>query len=65
MTFWTGLMTMAIIVAKSCMDVVGLEYNSKYQVLTDWQFTYVAAFMFSLAMIVDFGNWLKARRLRR
>lgn len=64
MSMWTGLMAMSIIVAKSCMDVVGLEYNSKYQVLTDWQFTYVAIFMFSFAMIVDFGNWLKSRRMR-
>jgi len=61
MSAWSPLIMLMAICAKCAIDLIGLEYSSRNQCLTDTQFFYIMIFCIAFALSIDVLNW-KGRR---
>lgn len=59
MTAWFAIVMPICLMAKCAIDLMGLEYGSKYQPITDEQFVFCCIFWCGLSLLVDFANMLR------
>lgn len=59
MTAWTALIILVGVCAKCALDMIGLEYQAKYQTMTDSQFMMFFKACVSFAVFVDGSNLIR------
>jgi len=62
MTAWTALVGILLVIAKCALDMIGLEYQAKYQCLTDGQFNTIAWIAIVFAGSIDLCNLIVVLR---
>jgi len=61
MSAWTAIVIPIFIIAKCSLDIVGMEYASKYQCMTDHQFIVLLMISVFFSSSVDLRNFFKSR----
>lgn len=61
MTAWTALIVLLGVCAKCALDMIGLEYQSHNQAITDDQFSWIISFCVFAGMIVDSRNFARRK----
>jgi len=61
MTAWTAVIVLVGISTKCVLDMIGLEYQSHNQAITDDQFSRIMSFCVFAGMIVDSCNFARRR----
>ncbi|KKN99047.1 hypothetical protein LCGC14_0142920 [marine sediment metagenome] len=56
MTAWTAIVIPLLVVAKCSMDIVGLEYGDKLQMMSDDRFSIMASIVLGIAITIDSIN---------